>query len=183
MEANAKFPHGHRWLTDRIHAQGLCRAVVAPLRVAERSGLRRRTPPGCSGVPTARRSSSTRATIGRPCLRLDGAHPEVRQWLYDLARRVVRDWGYDYLKIDFLHWAPRARRLRRLTHAEAYRAPAAIRDGLGTEAFLLGCVRRCSTPLAWWTACASGRRGSQLGGIQEPARPLGCGASTIAPSG
>src|SRR5207249_10645240 len=37
---NAKFPHGHRWLTDRIHGAGFKAGLwVAPFAVTERSGV------------------------------------------------------------------------------------------------------------------------------------------------
>jgi len=51
----------------------------------------------------------------------------------------VREWGYDYLRIDRLRWATvGTTHYGGLTHAEAYRAGlGAIRDGLGTEALLL----------------------------------------------
>src|SRR5256712_10245338 len=38
-QANDKFPHGHRWLSDEIHARGLQAGLwVAPLAGAERLG-------------------------------------------------------------------------------------------------------------------------------------------------
>jgi len=177
-EMNAKFPNGHRWLSDRIHAQGLLAGLwVAPFAAAERSGL-----------PTAHAAWLLRGPDGTPLVvdtrddwggrihALDGAHPEVRQWLYDLARRVVRDWGYDYLKIDFLHWATAgAAHYGGLTHAEAYRGGlAALRDGLGTEAFLLG----SGAPLQHAAGLVDGMRigadvDASWGGIQGPARAAG----------
>jgi len=115
----------------------------------------------------------TRAAWGGRIFALDGAHPGVQQWLYDLARRVVREWGYDYLKIDFLHWATvGAAHYGGLTHAEAYRhGLAAIRDGLGSEAFLLG----CGAPVQHAAGLVNGMRigndvDANWGGIQEPAR-------------
>ena len=177
-EMNVKFPHGHRWLTDQIHAQGLLAGLwVAPFAVAERSGvptshgewlLR-----GADGTPLV---VDTRDDWGGRIYALDGAHPEVRQWLYDLARRIVRDWGYDYLKIDFLHWSTAgAGHYGGLTHAEAYRGGlAALRDGLGTEAFLLG----CGAPLQHAAGLVDGMRigddvDASWGGIQSPARAAG----------
>src|SRR5438046_10330438 len=141
-DANDRFPHGHAWLTDRIHARGFKAGLwVAPFGVAE-----------ASGVPTTQtdwllRDASgpvvceTREAWGGKVYALDGAHPQVQQWLFDLARRAVREWGYDYLKIDFLLWATAGEaHYGGLTHAEAYRKGlAALRDGLGTEAFLVGC--------------------------------------------
>jgi len=73
----------------------------------------------------------TREAWGGKIYALDGAHPKAQQWLFDLARRVVREWGYDYLRIR-----PPALGHRRTTHygaadpREAYRAGlGAIRDG------------------------------------------------------
>ena len=174
-EMNAKFPHGHRWLTDRIHAQRLLAGLwVAPFAVAEASGV-----PAAhaawllKGQDGAPQLVDTRDDWGGRVYALDGAHPEVRQWLYDLGRRVVRDWGYDYLKIDFLEWATAgAAHYGGLTHAEAYRGGlAALRDGLGTEAFLLA----CGAPLQHAAGLVDGVRiggdvDASWGGIQGPAR-------------
>lgn len=174
-ETNAKFPHGHRWLTDRIHAQGFLAGLwIAPFAAADRSGL-----PAAhagwllkdgDGTPVV---LDTRADWGGRIHALDGAHPEVQRWLYDLARRVVRDWGYDYLKIDVLHWATAGMtHYGGPTHAEAYRQSlAAIREGLGTEAFLLG----SGAPLQHAAGIVNGMRiGADVeaswGGIQGPAR-------------
>jgi melibiase-like protein/beta-galactosidase-like protein len=175
-EMNAKFPRGHRALTDQIHARGFLAGLwVAPFAVAERSGL-----------PTAHAAwllkedggggplvMDTRDDWGGRIYALDCAHPEVAQWLYDLARRVVRDWGYDYLKIDFLHWATAgATHYGGVTHAEAYRRGlSAIRDGIGTEAFLLG----CGAPLQHAAGLVNGMRiggdvDASWGGIQAPAQ-------------
>jgi hypothetical protein len=177
-EANAKFPHGHRALTDQIHARGFLAGLwIAPFAVSERSGLPAAHAAwllkGTDGGPLV---MDTRDDWGGRIYALDGAHPDVAQWLYDLARRVVRDWGYDYLKIDFLHWATgggaEAVHYGGLTHAEAYRRGlSAIRDGLGTEAFLLG----CGAPLQHAAGLVNGMRvggdvDASWGGIQAPAQ-------------
>src|SRR2546421_6608185 len=98
--------HGHRWLTDQIHAKGFKAGLwVAPFAVTERSGV-----PGAHPDWLLRRADApivwdTRDDWGGKVYSLDGAHPQVQQWLFDLARRAVQTWGYDYLKIDFLLWA------------------------------------------------------------------------------
>src|SRR5439155_4389282 len=117
----------------------------------------------------------TRAPWGGRIFALDGAHPDVQQWLYDLARRVVREWGYDYLKVDFLEWATaggEALHYGGLTKAEAYRRGlSALRGGLGAEGFLLG----CGAPLQHAAGLVDGMRiGEDVyaswAGIQQPAR-------------
>ncbi len=141
-ETNEQFPSGHRALTDRIHANGFKAGLwMAPFAVSERSGVPAAHPDwllrDTSAGPLA---WDTREAWGGKLYALDGAHPKVQQWLTELARQVVRDWGYDYLEIDALHCATAGpAHYGGLTHAEAYRAGlAALRDGLGTEAFLLG---------------------------------------------
>ena len=141
-ETNEKFPSGHRALTDTIHASGFKAALwIAPFAVAERSGVPAAHPDwllrDLAGGPIA---WGMREAWGGKLYALDGAHPKVQQWLTELARKVVRDWGYDCLAVDALHCATIGpTHYGGLTHAEAYRAAlAALRDGLGTEAFLLG---------------------------------------------
>src|SRR2546427_284666 len=139
-DANERFPHGHAWLTDQIHARGFKAGLwVAPFGVAEGSGVPGTQPDWLLRDASGPVVCETREAWGGKIYALDGAHPKAQQWLFDLARRVVREWGYDYLRIDRLRWATvGTTHYGGLTHAEAYRAGlGAIRDGLGTEAFLL----------------------------------------------
>ncbi|PYP43669.1 MAG: hypothetical protein DMD42_09480 [Gemmatimonadetes bacterium] len=139
-DTNDRFPHGHAWLTDQIHARGFKAGLwVAPFGVAEGSGVPASQPDWLLRDASGPVVCETREAWGGKIFALDGAHPKAQQWLFDLARRVVREWGYDYLRIDRLRWATvGTTHYGGLTHAEAYRAGlGAIRDGLGTEAFLL----------------------------------------------
>jgi hypothetical protein len=160
-ETNEKFPHGHRWLTDRIHGAGFLAGVgLMPFAVAERSSVATTNP-------------AWLLKDGDKILGLDGAHPDVQQWLYDLARRVIREWGYDLLKVNGLSSATAgASHYGGLTHAEAYRRGlAALREGLGTEALLLA----GGAPLQHAAGLVNGMRigedvGASWGGIQQSAR-------------
>ena len=139
-DVNDRFPHGHAWLTDQIHARGFKAGLwVAPFGVAEGSGVPGTQPDWLLRDASGPVVCETREAWGGKIYALDGAHPKAQQWLFDLARRVVREWGYDYLRIDRLRWATvGTTHYGGLTHAEAYRAGlGAIRDGLGTEALLL----------------------------------------------
>lgn len=176
-ETNDKFPRGHRWLTDQIHAAGFKAGLwVAPFAASERSGLADAHPDWLLKDTQGPVVCDTREAWGGRIYALDGAHPKVQQWLFDLARRAVRDWGYDCLKADFLLWATSGTaHYGGLTHAEAYRAGlAAIRDGLGTEAFLLG----CGAPLQHAAGLVNGmcigpEVGASWGGVEPPARAAG----------
>ena len=139
-EPNERFPHGHRWLTDQIHAKGFKAGLwLAPFAVSEGSGLPAAHPDWLLRDATGPVVCDTREAWGGTVYALDGAHPKVQQWLFDLARRVVQVWGYDHVRVDLLRWATvGTAHYGGLTHAEAYRAGlGAIRDGLGTEAFLV----------------------------------------------
>jgi len=179
-ETNDRFPHGHRWLTDQIHARGFKAGLwMAPVAVSEGSGIPAAHPDWLlrdATGPTGPMVRDTRDAWGGKVYALDGAHPKVQQWLFDLARKVVRDWGYDYVKVDFLAWATGgSAHYGGLTHAEAYRAAlGALRDGLGTEAFLLG----CGAPLQHAAGLVNGMRigpdvDASWGGIQTSARAAG----------
>src|SRR5437660_1592467 len=149
---------------------------VAPFGVAEASGVPTAQPDWLLRDATGPVVCETREAWGGKIYALDGAHPKVQQWLFDLARRVVREWGYDYLRVDRLRWATLGTaHYGGLTHAEAYRAGlGAIRDGLGTEAFLLA----SEAPLQHAVGLVNGMRiGPDVdvswSGIQSPARAAG----------
>src|SRR6266699_224280 len=176
-DTNDRFPHGHAWLTDQIHARGFKAGLwVAPFGVAEGSGVPASQPDWLLRDASGPVVCETREAWGGKIYALDGAHPKAQQWLFDLARRVVREWGYDYLRIDRLRWATfGTTHYGGLTHAEAYRAGlGAIRDGLGTEAFLLA----SEAPLQHAVGLVNGMRiGPDVdvswSGIQSPARAAG----------
>lgn len=176
-ETNDKFPHGHRWLTDQIHARGLKAGLwIAPFAVTDRSGLPAAHPSWLVRQNDAPVSLGTNASWGGTVYALDAAHGAVQEWLRDLARRAVQEWGYDFLKLDFLLYATAGEaHAGGATHAEAYRTGlAAIRDGMGTEAFLLA----CGAPLQHAVGAVNGMRiGSDVDatweGIQSPARAAG----------
>ena len=72
---------------------------------------------------------------------LDLSHPEVQAWLRETFRTIVDEWGFDYLKLDFLYaGALPGERFADVTRAEAYREGlAAIREAVGETTHILGC--------------------------------------------
>ncbi|MGH7864410.1 MAG: glycoside hydrolase family 36 protein [Candidatus Binataceae bacterium] len=73
---------------------------------------------------------------------LDAGNPAFRDHLAALFRRLVADFGFNYLKLDFLYAAAAegTRSNSRLTRAETLRQGLeAIRQGAGEDAFILGC--------------------------------------------
>ncbi|WP_435065089.1 glycoside hydrolase family 36 protein [Halobaculum sp. EA56] len=72
---------------------------------------------------------------------LDTTHPEANAWLEDTFETIVDEWGFSYLKLDFLYAAALpGERHDDVTRAEAYRrGMKTIRAAVGEDTFLLGC--------------------------------------------
>ncbi len=73
---------------------------------------------------------------------LDLTHPAVLEHVQQLICAAVNEWGFPYLKLDFLYMgALQGQRYDpRLTRAQALRrALQSIREAAGSDAFLLGC--------------------------------------------
>ena len=139
---NDKFPHGHRWLTEAIHGAGFQAGLwIAPFAAADRSGIPVSRPHWLlrdeRGQPLV---LATREDWGGRVFGLDASQREVQEHLRDLMRLAVDEWGYDYLKLDFLYYGAQGTREGRWqSGAEACRAGLrAMREGAG-RAFLLGC--------------------------------------------
>ena len=145
---NAKFPSGLRRLADEIRAAGFTPGLwTAPFLAARDSRLMREHPGWFirheSGEPL-RAGYNPNWTADRDAYAyaLDASNPAFREHLERLFGRLVREFGYSYLKLDFLY-AAAAEGTRfdpAITRAETLRRGLeAIRAGAGDETFLLGC--------------------------------------------
>jgi alpha-galactosidase len=142
FETNAKFPGGLRSLAERIRARAQTPGLwLAPYIVRSDAALMRTHPDWL-----LRDARGRLVTAGynwfRWCYALDPTHPEVRAHTRRLITLAVREWGFPYLKLDFLYAAalPAQRHDPALTRAQAMRlALEDIRAAAGLETFLLGC--------------------------------------------
>ncbi len=146
FDSNKKFPHGLAWLNGRIKEAGFRPGLwLAPFFATNRSLLFRNHKDWFvrESANKVRRVSiwPNTDTFGW-MLPLDTTHPDVLKWLGVLFSTIVNEWGYDYLKLDFLHngatngirYDPEA------TRAQAFRRGLqAIRDAAGPETYILGC--------------------------------------------
>lgn len=146
LEPNDKFPHGMRWLAERIRAAGFEAGIwLAPFLARPESELFRARPEWfvrAAGGGLRAACWNPMWSLGRPAYALDTTRDDVLEWLRELARTIVHQWGYRILKLDFLYAAalPGLRADRAATRAEALRRGLeAIRAGAGEDAFLLGC--------------------------------------------
>ncbi|MEV0386415.1 glycoside hydrolase family 36 protein [Nonomuraea sp. NPDC050643] len=136
---NDKFPSGMRALTDRITAAGMSPGLwLAPFIVLPDSATAREHPEyllrDAGGEPVVAGHN-----WGTGYWALDLTHPGVQEHLTDLIHRVVHEWGFTYLKIDFIN----AGAVPGVRHSGAPREQA-YRDGLalirrvaGPEVYLL----------------------------------------------
>ncbi|MGE5560253.1 MAG: alpha-galactosidase [Chloroflexota bacterium] len=141
-DINAKFPHGMKWLAERIHDAGFKAGIwLAPFTVLPNSRLFRDHPDWLLREDSGRLAYGGYNPGWRGTLYgLDTSHPDVQAWLRQLFRTVTEDWGYDYVKLDFLYCAALpGRRRDGLTRAQALRRGLEIiRETVG-ERFILGC--------------------------------------------
>ena len=155
-EGNQNFPHGMKWLAGKIRERGLRSGLwFAPYCIAEgtdvferhqewlitdRAGQVRQ----CGGgLATPQAGPFYVPSLMKKIYGLDITHPGAADWLRGVFRKVADDWGYDFIKIDFVEWS--------LLSAERYHDPTVsqaaayrrgfeiIREGVGPKRHLLDC--------------------------------------------
>jgi hypothetical protein len=124
-EGNERFPHGMKWLADRIKASGFKPGLwISPYVVSEHSEVFRQHPDwlvrrrdgSLQRIGNWDSESSPEAVseaVKRYCL--DVTHPEAGEWLRGVIETIARRWGYELIKIDFMTWS--------ILAAERYRDP------------------------------------------------------------
>jgi alpha-galactosidase len=145
---NAKFPSGLKSLADEIRDAGFAPGIwTAPFLCAHDSHLMREHPEWLLkddvGEPLrAGRNKKWTTDLEGFAYALDPSNPDFRAHLERLFERLTREFGYSYLKLDFLYaGAAEAKRFDpNVTRAAMLRGGLeAIRAGAGEDAFILGC--------------------------------------------
>ncbi len=146
---NVKFPSGLKKIAGEIRAAGFKAGIwTAPFLAARDSRLMSHHPDWFimhaeSGEPVrAGHNANWTASDDKFAYALDPSNPEFRAHLRHLFTKLTRDFGYSYLKLDFLYAAaaPGRRHDPNLTRGETLRQGLeAIRAGAGDDAFILGC--------------------------------------------
>ena len=132
----AKFPNGLRPLAEAAHENGFLAGLwLAPFVCEKESLLCKDHPdwllqadgqPWCCGCNW----SSFYA--------LDIDHPEVQAYLRQVFDRVLQDWGFDLVKLDFLYGAAPFGNARESRAGRMQRAMALLRSWCGDK-LILGC--------------------------------------------
>ena len=143
MECNDDFQHSLAWLADRIRGSGFRPGLwLGPLTVHPKSKLAQEHPDWLLRNKRNRPVSAGWIAGRFRAQALDATNPEVEQYLQQLISTVVEDWGYSYLKLDFLYAGalPGKRYNPHLTRAQAYRhALRLMREAAGENTYLVGC--------------------------------------------
>jgi len=138
---NEKFPDGMNGTASKIHDLGFKAGIwLAPFLMNQNLPPAKEHPDWFLKDENGNYITYS-ADDGSAHLCLDATHPGARQWLYDLFRKV-REWGYDYIKIDFLFAGAYegVRYDRNKTGTEALRIGLkTIREAFGEDRYILGC--------------------------------------------
>ena len=138
----ATFPQGVAPLAEKIASNGLTPGLwLAPFIVHPKSRLAAEHPDWL-----------LRGRLNRPvnagflwntlATALDITHPDALGYASQVVQRAVHEWGFPYIKLDFLYAGalPGKRYDPTVTRAQALRAGIeALRAAAGEDAFLLGC--------------------------------------------
>ena len=145
LAPNEKFPSGMKALAEGIRAAGYKPGLwLAPFVLHEDSAALR----DHSEMVLKSRDGTVlfvQTWLGR-CAVLDCTHPASEAWLRETVRTVVREWGYEYLKLDALTFAAAAASQVRYAQPgttatmNVRRGLEIIREAAGDETFILGCT-------------------------------------------
>ncbi len=142
LETNDRFPGGLKPLADGISGEGFVPGLwMAPFITAPKSAVARNHPEwilsGLRGRPA--NAGSTWAVLSRG---LDVTHPEVIEHTRQLIRTAVHEYGFRYLKLDFLYAEVLEGRRHDPTRTRAQAMDSIlrlIREEAGPGVTLLGC--------------------------------------------
>lgn len=144
LEFAPGFPDGLAGLAEEIRAAGFRAGLwLAPFLASRLSEIARAHPDwllrGARGRPLV--ACINPGWKGGIAYALDPARPQALDWLEHVVR-TVGEWGFDYLKLDFLYAALLGGRRPddRASRVSAYRnAIERLRTAAGPDTFLVGC--------------------------------------------
>ncbi len=133
---NENFPHGMGWIAGKIKKLGFHPGIwIQPFCISASSKLAAEHPDWI-----APKSKLGEEMIPKDWLILDPTHPDVQKWLDDTFRRYTREWGYQFIKIDFIYFVLLGKQYYDpdATAVDAYRAGVKIiRDAMPDDTFLI----------------------------------------------
>lgn len=171
---NEKFPHGLAWLAQRIHDRGFKAGLwLAPLLVGAKSTLYREHPDWVIRSPDGEPVIALN-NWGQDCYGLDCTHPAAQARLRHTIETVTREWGFDYLKLDFLFGATLegVRYEPQATRAQAYRRGLEILRRAAGDRLLMACIAPVGATVGLFEACRIGPDVAPAWRMPWPGLPL-----------
>lgn len=142
LEFNDKFPDGLKKLSADIHKAGYTPGIWLAPFIVERHSLLVNEHPEWLLQKKKGRPVNSGFVWNNFGYALDLTHPEVQDYVRNVIRTAVGEWGFPYLKLDFLYAAalPGKHHNPSLTRAQILRqALELIRQAAGEQTTLLGC--------------------------------------------
>ncbi len=145
LEWNDKFPITAKELAKEIHAQGFKAGIwLAPFLASISSELYKMNPDWTlkNNSGWSKIGMINPGWEGKIAFALDTTHPGVQQWLRQTTEYLVKECGFDFLKLDFIYTAalPGKRFDPSFTGAQALRKGLEIiREAAGENCLILGC--------------------------------------------
>ncbi|MFH1616646.1 MAG: glycoside hydrolase family 36 protein [Planctomycetota bacterium] len=156
----AKFPHGMKYVADKIHEKGLKAGLwVVPLATGEESVFLKDK----DMFLTERTGNPVKSWSGR--YTLDPTHPKARKYIKNMLATINDRWSYDYVKIDglelggdpvndyYMDTIYNRNSVRKLFYRKQ-------KDPLRNIALL---IRRAIGPKTFFTVCAAKENGKFVG--------------------
>jgi hypothetical protein len=140
-EGDERYPHGMKWLAAKLNDLGLKAGIwLAPCVVGEGTDIARNHQDWL--VRDVEGNLQTLAS-GDGKYILDITHPGALRWLRELFRTVAHDWGYEFIKLDYVEWSLLAASRYydpTFSKARAYRLLlSTIREAAGPNCHILDC--------------------------------------------
>ena len=163
LDWNEKFTIKPKALVEKIHQEGYKAGIwLAPFLASRESKLFERH---SDWFLKNERGKPVLAMVnpswkGLFAYALDATHPEFQRWLKELIEKLVKEDGFDFLKLDFIYSAvlPGKRYDPKITGAQALRKGLEIiRESVGDNCYILG----CGAPLGTSIGLVDGMRVSQ----------------------
>ena len=142
-EGNEKFAHGMKWLAGKVRDLGLRPGLwIAPYVISEGTEIHTKHPDWLiRNLDGSLRHCGDRGPT--KLYGLDISVPAAADWLRGLIQKITSDWGYDFIKIDFVEWTIFAAEKfadPSWSSARAYREGARImREAMGPNRHFLDC--------------------------------------------
>ena len=140
----SRFPKGLYPITAAAKAQGLLAGLwMAPAALTSGSKVMAEHPEWILKMPNGKPLACGFTAPGIWLYALDVTHPGALDYIRKVIRTAVHDWGFAYLKLDFLHTAAMpgaARHDPNVSRATAlHNLMKAVREEAGEETFILAC--------------------------------------------